>query len=150
MRNGDKKWPFAKIFPAEFFRGASEIWLIDPYLSKHHQRRNLREFLDVVGKAAKLKTINVITSESEDPTGRDDKQFYDSLDRSLFEKVGSKITYTHNEHVHDRFVVVDNGFVFKLGRGLDIYKPVAGLSGADASLRQTRECEIDVFAPQTP
>jgi hypothetical protein len=58
-----------------------------------------------------------------------------------------KLTHTLDGDIHDRFVVLDNGFVFKLGRGLDLYKPVAGLAGRDPALRQTRACEIDVFTP---
>jgi hypothetical protein len=49
--------------------------------------------------------------------------------------------------IHDRSFTLDNGVVFKLGRGLDIYKPVAGLAARDASLRQVRPCEIDLFEP---
>ena len=30
------------------------------------------------------------------------------------------MTYTLDGHIHDRFVVLDNSYVFKLGRGLDI------------------------------
>ncbi len=37
--------------------------------------------------------------------------------------------------------------VAQLGRGLHIFKPVAGLASRDASLREVRPCEIDVFEP---
>jgi hypothetical protein len=57
--------------------------------------------------------------------------------------------YTIDTEIHDRFFALDNGFVFKLGRGLDIYKPAAGLAVRDSSLRQVRSCEIDIFGPRT-
>ena len=53
-----------------------------------------------------------------------------------------------DDTIHDRYLVLDNGCVFKLGRGLDIYKPATGLAARDQSLRQVRACEIDVFAPE--
>ncbi len=147
LRNGDKNWSFSRIFAAEFLGGATEIWLIDPYLVQPHQRRNLREFLDAVSTAAKPKIVNIVTREVSDSGAEADQSFYDALDRTFFEKAGMKLTHTLDEDIHDRFVVLDNGFVFKLGRGLDFYKPVAGLAGRDPALRQTRACEIDVFAP---
>ncbi len=146
LRNGDKGWPFSRIFTAEPLRGATEIWIIDPYLAKPHQRRNLREFLGSVAAVTRPKVVNIITREVHDPGPDGDKPFYDLLDRTFFEKAGLKITYAIDEHIHDRFVVLDNGYVFKLGRGIDIYKPVAGLAGGNPALRQTRACEIDVFA----
>jgi hypothetical protein len=47
-----------------------------------------------------------------------------------------------------RSFVLNNGYVFKLGRGLDIFKPAAGLASRDETLREVRVCEIDVFSPQ--
>lgn len=145
LRNGEKNWPFSRIFAAEPLRGATEVWLIDPYLAQAHQRRNLREFLEAIAATARPKVVNIVTREVLDLEPDGDKPFYDMLDRTFFEKAGMKITYAIDEHIHDRFVVLDNGYVFKLGRGLDIYKPVAGLAGRDPALRQTRACEIDVF-----
>ncbi len=147
LRNGDKNWPFSRIFEAEFLRGATEIWLFDPYLAQPHQRRNLREFLDAISMVARPKNINIVTREVLDLAPPGDKPFYDQLDKILFERTGVKLSYSLDEHIHDRFVVLDNGYVFKLGRGLDLYKPVAGLAGRDSALRHTRACEIDVFGP---
>jgi hypothetical protein len=58
-----------------------------------------------------------------------------------------RVVHSIDRESHDRSFTLDNGFVFKLGRGLDIYKPVAGLAARDPSLRQVRPCEIDVFGP---
>jgi hypothetical protein len=146
LRNGEKNWPFSRIFSAEFLRGVREIWLIEPYLARPHQRRNLREFLEAVTSTAKPKIVHVVTREISNAEAGGDQAFYDQLDRSFFDKAGSKVTYTIDPTMYDRFVVLDNGFVFKLGRGIDIYKPVAGLGGRAPELRQVRACEIDVFS----
>lgn len=146
LRNGDKGWPFSRIFAAEYLRGATEVWLVDPYLAQPHQRRNLREFLEALTSVAKPKNIHVVTREVFEDSQNEDRSFYASLDKALFEKAGAKVSYTLDSHIHDRFVVLDNGIMFKLGRGLDIYKPVAGLASRDPGLRQARASEIDVFA----
>jgi Phospholipase D-like domain at C-terminus of MIT len=148
LRNGAKKWPFTRIFAPQYLRGASEGWLIDPYLALRHQRRNLGEFVMAVLEAAKLKTLHIITREVSDVGPNADKPFFDALDRDAFEKAGMRIEHTIDKEIHDRSFVLDNGFVFKLGRGLDIFKPVAGLASRDPSLRQVRSCEIDVFGPK--
>jgi predicted GTPase len=150
LRNGEKGWSFSRFFSAELLRGAVEIWLVDPYLAQRHQRRNLLEFLETVTTAAKPKVIHIVTRELSKAENGTDQRYYNELDRKFFERAGAKISYTHDENIHDRFVVLDNGYVFKLGRGLDIYKPVAGLAGGASVLRQTRTCEIDVFAPAKP
>jgi Phospholipase D-like domain at C-terminus of MIT len=112
-----------------------------------HQRRNLGEFVMAVLEGAKLKTLNIITREVSDPSPDVDKEYFDALDRDAFEKGGMRVVLTIDPNVHDRFFALDNGCVFKLGRGLDIFKPVAGLAARDSSLRQVKECEIDVFGP---
>ena len=147
LQNGAKGWPWTRIFPLKYLRGATQGWLIDPYLAMRHQRRNLDEFIMVVLEGAKLKTLDVITREVSDATPDADKQYFDALDRDTFEKAGMRVLHKIDQEIHDRSFVLDNGFVFKLGRGLDIYKPVAGLAARDPSLRQVRSCEIDVFEP---
>jgi hypothetical protein len=148
LRNGEKGWPFTRIFAREYLQGASEVWLIDPYLSQPHQRRNLTEFVMTLIASAKPKTLRIVTREASGGSPETDKAFYDALDRDTFEKAGLKIEHAFDGEIHDRFLVLDTGFVFKLGRGLDIYKPVAGLGSRDPGLRQVRSCEIDVFAPE--
>ena len=44
----------------------------------------------------------------------------------LMKKGGMRVDVTLDDSIHDRFLILDNGCVFKLGRGLDIFKPVAG------------------------
>ncbi|MTW18367.1 hypothetical protein GJ689_19375 [Rhodoplanes serenus] len=148
LRNGDKSWPFSRMLTKEYLAGASEAWLIDPYLAQRHQRRNLLEFVMALLDRAKPKTLHIITREQAEPAPDADKEFYDSLDRQAFEKAGMRVKHFIEVNIHDRYLILDNGIVFKLGRGLDIYKPVAGLASRDPALRQVRECEVDVFSPR--
>jgi hypothetical protein len=148
LKNGAKGWPWSRIFPAKYLKEATQAWLVDPYLVMRHQKRNLSEFvMAILEGGAKLKTLNIITREVSDIPPDADKQYYDALDRDAFEKVGMRVVYAIDLEIHDRFFTLDNGFVFKLGRGLDIYKPAAGLAERDSALRQVRACEIDVFEP---
>jgi len=147
LQSGAKGWPWSGVFPSKYFRGAAQGWLIDPYLAKHHQRRNLDEFVMAVLANAKLKTLNVITREVSDFGADADRQYFDALDRDTFEKAGMRIVHKIDPEIHDRSFILDNGIVFKLGRGIDIYKPPTGLAVRDPSLRKVQSCEIDVFEP---
>ena len=148
LKNNAKGWPWGRIFSPEFFKGSTEAWLIDPYLAKRFQKRNLSEFvMAVLDNGANIKTLNLITRGSYEGAPDDERTYYDALDRDTFEKSGMRVICTVDPQVHDRFFVMDNGYVFKLGRGLDIYKPAIGLAARDAGLRQVRACEIDVFGP---
>ena len=147
LRNGAKGWSFTRIFAPNFLSSATEAWLIDPYLALRHQRRNLNEFIAALRNEAKLKILHIVTRETTRDNPDIDKTFYLNLDRELFEKAGMKVTYTLDPAIHDRCFILDNGTVFKLGRGLDIYKAVAGLASGDPALRHARAAEIDVFGP---
>jgi signal recognition particle receptor subunit beta len=142
-----KGWPWSRIFSVQYLRDATQAWLVDPYLAKRRQRENLGEFVMTLVQFAKLKTLYIITREVDDTSPDADKKYYDALDRDTFEKVGMRVVHAIDPEIHDRSFTLDNGFVFKLGRGLDIYKPATGLALRDSSLRNVRACEIDVFEP---
>ncbi len=146
LRDGDKRWPYSRLFDPSYFKGATEMWLYDPYLEKGFQKRNLMQFLSTALDAIKLKTINIVTRASADEEA--EQKFYSDLDKKAFVQSGTKVLRSIDSSFHDRFVILDNGVVFKLGRGLDIYKPPVGLSANDLNLRRVRECEIDVFAKE--
>lgn len=148
LKNNAVGWAFEKIFAPEFLKGAANLWLIDPFLTKGHQRRNFAEFVRAVCSSAKLKTIRVETKLQDSADLEKVTKFFESFDRDLYEQAGCRVQISFSEDLHDRFVILDNGNVFKMGRGLDIYKPASGLASSNPSVRKVRECEIDVFAPE--
>lgn len=53
-----------------------------------------------------------------------------------------------NPNMHDREIRIDNGWIIKIGRGLDYYqKPISWFSiGAnDLNLRPCLETKVDIF-----
>jgi hypothetical protein len=148
LQNGAKGWAFSRIFEPSYLQGASEGWLVDPYLALRFQRRNLSEFVMALLDGAKLKVLHIVTREKNDLPEVTTQEFYKRLDIDAYEKKGMRVDMTVDETIHDRFFILDNGCVFKLGRGLDIYKPATGLAARDPVLRQVRACEIDVFLPE--
>jgi predicted GTPase len=146
LRDGDTGWPFEKIFTAEHLEGCSRVVLIDPYLSQHHQVRNLKEFLLTVAEAAKPKEILVLTSGVWSEMNGLNIKSLEQVGSDLFLSYGTSLNIEIDPTIHDRYVIFDHGVLFKLGRGLDIYKPANGLASHRPGNRRVRKTDIDVFA----
>ncbi len=146
LLDGATGWPYSKVFAPRLLKGAVRMTLIDPYLASHHQIRNLNEFLLHVAEAARPKVIAIVTRfEPLDAVGHQDRAF-DNTASDLFRTFGVTLTLRRQANLHDRYLVLDSGVLFKLGRGLDIYKPATGLAAHRPASRRVRETEVDVFA----
>jgi hypothetical protein len=146
LNDGDSGWPFEKIFKPDLLAGCLRIALIDPYLSSPHQVRNLKEFILVAAEAARPKEILVVTSGAWNEGIKANVRIMEEVGRDLFRNFGTTLTIHSDSTVHDRYVICDHGVLFKLGRGLDIYKPAVGLASHRPASRRVRRTEIDVFS----
>ena len=148
LGNGEKSWPYDRVFPARYLKGAVRIRLIDGYLADPHQLRNLGELLLHLAESARPKEVEVLTKFADvDATAKQDR-VVDNLAKELFRDYGVTLTLRRDPDVHDRFLVMDHGVLFKLGRGLDFYKPATGLARHRPDLREVRKSEVDVFCVQ--
>lgn len=146
LQDGATGWPYSKLFDSRLLRGALHMTLIDPYLASHHQIRNLNEFLLHVAETARPKSIDIVTRfEALDAVGHQDRAI-DNTAKDLFQNFGVALTLRREANLHDRYLVLDHGVLFKLGRGLDVYKPATGLAAHRPASRRVRETEVDVFA----
>lgn len=146
LNDGDSGWPYEKIFSPSLLAGCSRIVLIDPYLASSHQVRNLKEFLLVAADAAKPKEMLVVTSGTWNEGSGASERIMNEVGKDMFRTFGTSLDIRIDPTIHDRFVVCDNGVLFKLGRGLDIYKPATGLASHRPASRRVRRTDIDVLA----
>lgn len=149
LTDGTTGWPYEKIFNEAWIKGALRIRLIDPFLAQPHQIRNLKEFLLHIAEVCRPKQIEVITSFNTLELTSNQDRALDAYAKDLFLSYGVSLTLTRTERLHDRYLILGNGVVFKLGRGLDIYKPATGLAAHRPTNRRVRETGIDVFAVAT-
>ena len=151
LNDGASGWPYEKIFQENLSKGGVRLRLIDPFLAQPHQIRNLNEFLLHIAEVCRPKEIEVLTGFSaSDLVGHQDRAI-DAAAKDLFQSFGVSLSVTRTEGLHDRYLILDHGVVFKLGRGLDIYKPATGLAAHRPANRRVRETGIDVFAvPSSP
>jgi len=145
LRDGETGWPFERIFEAALLKGCNKVVVIDPYLAAHHQIRNLNEFLLLIAEVAKPKEIAILTAFAPPELAGHQDHALDNTATDIFKSFGVTLTVERQTGLHDRYVMFDHGVLFKLGRGLDIYKPSTGLAAHRPASRRVRQTEIDVF-----
>lgn len=144
LRDGANGWPFEKVFETRFLKGALRVRLVDPYLANPHQIRNLNDLLLHVAESAHPREIEVLTGFAPVEKAEHQDRAIDRAAKDLFANYGVTLTLRRETGLHDRYLFLDHGVTFKLGRGLDIYKPAVGLAEHRPGNRRVRETEIDV------
>lgn len=144
----ESNWGWGRIFSAKHLRGATQALLIDPYLDLPHQRRNLQEVVQWLCDTGPVKAIRIITGHRDDmETAEGDQQL-----RLIAEQLagrGVDLNWERDRNEHDRFLMLDNGIIFKLGKGLDIYRATQGLGVNNPVYRRIKSrTTIDVMGPR--
>jgi hypothetical protein len=86
--------------------------------------------------------------QEENPENR--KQQFDRL-RELennLKKYNVNLQVTYSKTLHDREIRFNNGWVIKIGRGLDYFKPPNGkfsIGFCDYNLRECHQTDVDVY-----
>ena len=145
LKEGQPGWPFSRIFDPVIFKDAEKIRIVEPYLFKSHQLRNLQELLILIVDNSKPKRIEVLTLPPSLELQEHLSRQFDDLSKELFNSNGVLLEIQTSTSLHDRYVFSSSGYVAKLGRGLDIYKPSIGLAAHRQESRKVRACEITIF-----
>jgi ATP-dependent Lon protease len=143
---GDTGYSYESLL-APYLQGAQQIHLEDPYIRLPHQMQNFVRFCEAVVKHSSVKRIHLVTS-FEDKTQRQDiQEKMKDLGQSLLE-LDLMLEVELNPNLHDREIRIDNGWVIKIGRGLDFYqRPISRyeIGANDLSLRKCLETKVDIF-----
>lgn len=143
---GDVGHSYDAIF-GEFLPGAKKIVIEDPYIRMKHQIGNLVRFCETVVNTAPAKGIHLVTGYDDDQPSHEQKTAFEDLAQSLRD-LGVTFTWEYSDTMHDRSVRLSNGWVIKIGRGLDLYQPPESwysIGANDMDLRPCRETTVDVF-----
>ena len=126
---------------------AKVVTVEDPYIRATHQINNFARFCEIVVKRPTIRNITLMTSYDENTNLGELKDRLEELKQSLLE-IDVILDIKLNENMHDREIRLDNGWVIKIGRGLDFYqRPDSWFTvGAhDLSLRKCMETKVDIF-----
>ncbi|MBK9439870.1 MAG: dynamin family protein [Comamonadaceae bacterium] len=145
LNDNETGWPLDRLFEPRFLQGALRLSLVDPYLHTVNQLRNFNEFLIHVAECVHPKEMEVVTTEASVEFVERQKQVFAAATHDIFAQFGVALTIRFETGLHDRCLVTDHGVLFKLGRGLYVYKPATGLAAHRPGLRRVRATENDVF-----
>lgn len=130
-----------------YLRGAKAVVIEDPYIRLQHQIQNFVRFCETILKAASVKKISLITGYDDNTQLTDIAEKLEELKQSLLE-LDVELEVKLNPNMHDREIRLDNGWVVKIGRGLDFYQKPGGwfeVGANDLSLRRCLETKVDIF-----
>lgn len=132
---------------APYLKGAKSVLVEDPYVRLPHQIQNFVRFCEAVMKAGTVRKITLLTSFDETTPLADMNDKLDQLRQSLLEQ-DVELEINVNPNMHDREIKLDNGWVIKIGRGLDFYQRPGSwfeIGSLDMSLRKCLETKVDIF-----
>jgi ATP-dependent Lon protease len=143
---GDTGYSYESIL-GPYLQGAKSVVIEDPYIRLPHQIQNFVRFCETVLKAGTVKKISLITGYDDKTQLADIAEKLDELKQSLLE-LDVELEVKLNPNMHDREIRIDNGWVIKIGRGLDFFQKPGGwfeVGANDLSLRKCLETKVDIF-----
>lgn len=143
---GDTGYSYEFIM-APYLQGAKAVVIEDPYIRLQHQVQNFVRFCETAVRAGTVKKITLITGYDDKTPLAETGEKLEELKQSLLE-LDVELEVKLNPNIHDREIRLDNGWVIKIGRGLDIYQRPSGwfeVGAHDLSLRKCLETKVDIY-----
>lgn len=141
-------YSYEALFKPYMDEGLTEVWVEDPYIRHIHQLYNFLRFCEMVLKAScKVTKIHLLTSQDEGDSSSQQASALSELKQSL-QTQGVSLDLKFSSSIHDREIRFDNGWIIKIGRGLDYFKKPQGrfsIGYCDYDLRQCQETTVDIF-----
>ena len=131
----------------DYMKGAESVYVQDPYVRAPHQIVNFQKFCEVAVKAGTVRKIQLVTSSEHPEQEAEAKGKLFTLADSL-KDFDVELVVRWEGTIHDREIKLSNGWVIKIGRGLDYFqRPDDWMSIGvhDLDMRQCLETNVDIF-----
>jgi ATP-dependent Lon protease len=147
IQYGDVGHTYDGIF-GPYLSGAKTVAIEDPFIRQPHQIANFVRFCETVLKfAPTVRRLDLIAGYDEKTDLATVREKLEELKQSLLE-ADVALDIELKDKIHDREVRMDNGWIIKIGRGLDFYqRPESwfAVGANDLSLRKCLETKVDIF-----
>lgn len=133
-----------EILFAKHLRGAKEILIVDPFIRKFHQARNMMDLLSVVLKnKAREDEVVVKLRTAKDEIDHAAQEKYLEQIAEAYAPEGIAFTWEYLDNLHDRWIDTNTGWHIIMGRGLDIFQPFDGRNAFDIQnvVPSRRQCK---------
>merc|ERR1739838_201741 len=149
---GDTNYSYSTIFGPLIDGTLTKVEVGDPYIRAGHQIHNFLRLSELlVRKASSLRSITLYTSQdSNQESAKSQENHLKELQHSL-QKRNIALQLNFSDTLHDREIRFDNGWVIKIGRGLDYFQNIGRFSigFSDFDLRPCHKTTIDIFHQQS-
>ena len=129
---------------AKHIKGAKEILIVDPFIRKFHQARNMMELLSVVlkGKAREDEVVVKLRTAKDDIDPSAQEKYLEQISNA-YAPEGIVFTWECLDNLHDRWIDTDTGWHIIMGRGLDIFQLFDGRNAFDIQnvVPSRRQCK---------
>ncbi|XP_072040939.1 MIT domain-containing protein 1-like [Amphiura filiformis] len=146
IANNSTGHSYQKVFGHFLDEMLTEVHVEDPYIRQGHQIYNFLRFCELlVVSSCPVKRI-ILTTGVEENNFAAQQTHLNEIKTSLSEH-GIQFDIEFSKSLHDREIRFNNGWIIKIGRGLDYYKPTGKFSigYCDMNLRKCHETTVDVF-----
>lgn len=141
IRDNQTGISFKSLF-GDYLVGATDIKLIDPYIRLPYQLRNFMEFAKLIAEKKDSDVevkLHLVTSNNLDYI-EGAREAFEQMTLS-FESIGIIFSYEFDENIHDRSILLDNGWKILLGRGLDLWQKTGGWYDVNEYIQEKRLCK---------
>jgi ATP-dependent Lon protease len=127
---GQKGFTWGK-YVVPYLRDATEIRIVDPYVRKHHQMRNLLELIEAFARTrdaadeVRVRLTTVEDDEYPDSKRKQTENLAQVQTSAATLGVIFNVDFVEPKKIHDRSIRTDHGWIIDLGRGLDIFQRVS-------------------------
>ncbi|XP_063161050.1 MIT domain-containing protein 1 isoform X1 [Candoia aspera] len=122
IEENSKGFSYEKLFQEYLNETVTEVWVEDPYIRQAHQLYNFLRFCEMLVKEpCRMKTIHLLTFHEEGHGKSQQMGALEEIQQSL-KDFGITLDITYSSSIHDREIRFNNGWMFKIGRGLDYFK----------------------------
>ena len=147
IQNDSRGYSYTNIFGKCFDDNVTRIIVEDPYIREGYQIENFVRFCELCirNKKCCLMKIHLITNYDSKKEKKFQEKKFEVLKKILLQN-DVELTWTWDLHLHDREIRFDNGWIVKIGRGLDIYKKSKEEGDPeDLDLRKCKKTTVDIF-----
>lgn len=142
---GDVGYSYESLF-SEYLKGSEKIIVEDPFIRQNHQISNFIKFCELAIKIGDVKIIKLITYTDDEIQQKHNKEIFKKIEVSLYQN-DVQFEVEFSETLHDRQLILSNGWRIILGRGLDYFQSLAGnyfqIGVNDYDFRPCMETNID-------
>ncbi|PFX30256.1 MIT domain-containing protein 1-like [Stylophora pistillata] len=141
-------YSYRRVFEKYLEGNVQEVVVEDPYIRNIHQIYNFLRFCELLVRKGTVRNVKLLTTQDEDPESQNNQvKRLQGLKTSL-KKHNINLEIGFSQTLHDREIRFNNGWVIKIGRGLDYFKPPPGkfcVGFCDFDLRECHETVIDIY-----